>query len=140
MNRQSVHTTCIPIYHLRSGTLFQFILSHFDPVLPLTRSAYSRITHGCPPFLTYFTGIPSWHKNKKCWKSYDSSTSLHLSFSFVTPGRFTRNGVNYVVCQDFRLLENHGCSLFAHPDISMFFVYLQRKSSYNSLISGRFQC
>lgn len=58
----------------------------------------------------------------------------------VTPEGFTRNGVNYVVCQYFRFLENHGCSLFAHPDISMFFVYLQRKSSYNSLISGCFQC
>lgn len=139
MNRQSVHTTCIPIYHLRSGILFQFILSLFDPVLPLTRSAYSRITHGCPPFPTDFARMPSWHKNKKCRKSYDSSTSLHLSFSFVTPERFTRNGVNYIVGQDFRFLENHGCSLFAHLDISMFFVYLQRKSSYNSLISGCFQ-
>ena len=58
---------------------------------------------------------------------------------FVTPERFTRNEVNYAVCQYFRFLENHGCSLFAHPDISMFFVYLQRKSSYNSLISGCFQ-
>lgn len=63
-----------------------------------------------------------------------------LADFWVTPERFTRNGVNYIVCQDFRLPENHGCSLFAHPDISMFFVYLQRKSSYNSLISGRFQC
>ena len=69
-----------------------------------------------------------------------SAICLILPFGFVTPERFTRNGVNYIVCQDFRFLENHGCSLFAHPDISMFFVYLQRKSSYNSLISGRFQC
>lgn len=134
MNRQSVHTTCIPIYHLRSGTLFQFILSLFDPVLPLTRSAYSRITHGCPPFLTYFTGIPSWHKNKKCWKSYDSSTSLHLSFSFVTPERFTLTGAKLSFYQYFRILENHGCSLFAHPEISMFFVCLLCKDSNNILI------
>lgn len=69
-----------------------------------------------------------------------SAICLILPFGFVTPEGFTRNGVNYIVCQDFRLPENHGCSLFAHPDISMFFVYLQRKSSYNSLISGRFQC
>ena len=68
-----------------------------------------------------------------------SAICLILPFGFVTPERFTRNGVNYIVCQDFRFLENHGCSLFAHPDISMFFVYLQRKSSYNSLISGCFQ-
>lgn len=63
-----------------------------------------------------------------------------LPFCFVTPVGFTRNGVKYIVYQHFRFLENHGCSLFAHPDISMFFVYLQRKSSYNSLISGCFQC
>lgn len=62
-----------------------------------------------------------------------------LPFCPVTPVGFTRNGVNYIVCQYFRCSENHGCSLFAHPDISMFFVYLQRKSSYNSLISGCFQ-
>lgn len=63
-----------------------------------------------------------------------------LPFCPVTPVGFTRNGVKYIVYQHFRFLENHGCSLFAHPDISMFFVYLQRKSSYNSLISGCFQC
>ena len=68
-----------------------------------------------------------------------SATCLILPIGFVTPERFTRNGVNYAVCQYFRFLENHGCSLLAHPDISMFFVYLQRKSSYNSLISGCFQ-
>lgn len=69
-----------------------------------------------------------------------SAICLILPFGLVTPERFTRNGVKYIVYQHFRFLENHGCSLFAHPDISMFFVYLQRKSSYNSLISGCFQC
>ena len=69
-----------------------------------------------------------------------SAICLILPFGFVTPERFIQNGVNYIVCHYFRFLENHGCSLFAHPDISMFFVHLQRKSSYNSLISGRFQC
>lgn len=28
-----------------------------------------------------------------------------------------QRGVNYIVCQYFRFLENHGCSLFAHPDV-----------------------
>ena len=133
MNRQSVHTTYISIYHLRSGTLFQFILS-FLTQFYCPPSAYSRITHGCPPFPTDFAGMPSWHKNKKCRKSYDSSTSLHLSFSFVTPERFTLTGAKLSFYQYFRILENHGCSLFAHPEISMFFVCLLCKDSNNILI------
>ena len=54
---------------------------------------------------------------KKELKSKDFS-------SCVTPERFIWNGVKYLVYQYFRISENHGCSLFAHPDISMFFVYL----------------
>jgi len=47
-----------------------------------------------------------------------------LPFCPVTPEGFIRNGVKCLVYQYFRISENHGCSLFAHPDISMFFVYL----------------
>lgn len=134
MNRQSVHTTCIPIYHLRSGTLFQFILSFFDPVLPLTdQPTHVSLTVG-RHIPGDFARMPSWHKNKKCRKSYDSSTSLHLSFSFVTPERFTLTGAKLSFYQYFRILENHGCSLFAHPEISIFVVCLLCKDSNNILI------
>ncbi len=56
------------------------------------------------------------------------------------PERFISAGVKFFVYQCFIILENHGCSLFAHPDISMFFVYLQRKVSNNILIFGYFLC
>ena len=54
----------------------------------------------------------------------------------VTPERFISAGVKFFVYQCFIILENHGCSLFAHPEISMFFVYLQHKDSYNSLTNS----
>ncbi len=56
------------------------------------------------------------------------------------PERFIPKGVKFFVYQYVRIFENHGCSLFAHPDISMFFVYLQRKVSNNILIFGYFLC
>ena len=67
-------------------------------------------------------------------KSHDFS-----SFE-VTPVRFISKGVNSVVYQYVRILENHGCSLLAHPDFSMFFVHLQCKVSNNILIFRYFQC
>ncbi|WP_305149707.1 hypothetical protein, partial [uncultured Muribaculum sp.] len=63
----------------------------------------------------------------------DSCQSYPFS---VTPERFISAGVKSFVYQYFRILENHGCSLFAHPEISMFFVYLQHKDSYNSLTNS----
>ncbi len=69
-----------------------------------------------------------------------SAIYLILPLGLVTPERFISAGVKSIVYQYFIILENRGCSLFAHPEISMFFVYLQRKDSYNSLISARFQC
>lgn len=54
----------------------------------------------------------------------------------VIPERFISAGVKFFVYQCFIILENHGCSLFAHPEISMFFVYLQHKDSYNSLTNS----
>lgn len=68
-----------------------------------------------------------------------SAICLILPFGFVTPERFIWNGVKYSVYQYVIILKNHGCSLFAHPDISMFFVFLQRKVSNNVLILGCFR-
>ena len=58
----------------------------------------------------------------------------------VTPVGFIYNRVKSFVYQYVRILENHGCSLLAHPDFSMFFVHLQCKVSNNILIFRYFQC
>ena len=68
-----------------------------------------------------------------------SAICLVLPFGLVTPERFIWNGVKCSVYQYVIIFENHGCSLFAHPDISMFFVFLQRKVSNNVLIFGCFR-
>lgn len=74
------------------------------------------------------------------WRIKKSAENHSIFSALVTPVGFIYNRVKSFVYQYVRILENHGCSLFAHPEISMFFVYLQRKDSYNSLISARFQC
>ena len=79
-------------------------------------------------------------KRKNAENQVISAFFCVLAFSLVTPERFISKGVNSVVYQYVRILENHGCSLLAHPDFSMFFVHLQCKVSNNILIIGYFQC
>lgn len=127
-------------------------VSQFSPILPPS----VRYRGGCVSVYILYTifdvhvlhtsvgNIVRYSANSRKRKSTENqliSVLLGiLPFRFVTPERFTLTGAKLSFYQYFRILENHGCSLFAHPEISMFFVYLQRKSSYNSLISGCFQC
>ena len=69
-----------------------------------------------------------------------AKTSVVVNHKPQTPEGFISKGVKSVVYQYVRILENHGCSLLAHPDFSMFFVHLQCKVSNNILIFGYFQC
>ena len=80
-------------------------------------------------------------EQKNSLKTNDfSGNFVGLIDPLVTPERFILQGVNILHINILDFSKNHGCSLFADPDISMFFVYLQRKFSDNSLISGYFRC
>lgn len=90
-----------------------------------------------PPYtLIILLRNAGWDKRKTSEIVWISEVFCILPFGFVTPERFISAGVKFFVYQCFIILENHGCSLFAHPEISMFFVYLQHKDSYNSLTNS----